>query len=140
VCPACAGRATSAAGRPLQFRNTNATGGFVARYADTMEAYPGHECFISGVRCRADEARSGGIVIEAVDPRAGPTAEDREAEHLRRENRELHGALARWRRLAAALAGALVLCPVAGVAWYGLQMHRQNQLLEHVLREEESTL
>lgn len=38
--------------------------GFVAEYADTGEEYQGHDCFIDGVKCHADEARFGGIVIE----------------------------------------------------------------------------
>jgi hypothetical protein len=36
----------------------------VARYADTGEDYPGRECYVKGVRCRAAEARFGGIVIQ----------------------------------------------------------------------------
>ncbi|MGD8759525.1 MAG: hypothetical protein PVJ07_04685 [Anaerolineales bacterium] len=39
----------------------------MARYADTGEAYASHDCFIDGVACYADEARFGGIVIQAVE-------------------------------------------------------------------------
>ncbi|HET6880616.1 MAG TPA: hypothetical protein VFI31_10700 [Pirellulales bacterium] len=53
----------------MEFSNVDYAGGFAARYADTGEDYPSHECFIGGVRCRADEARFGGIVIEAVAER-----------------------------------------------------------------------
>lgn len=67
LCRACADRAQSADGRALVFCNATASGGFVARYADTGEDYPSHECFVDGVRCHADEAHLGGIVIEAVD-------------------------------------------------------------------------
>ncbi|MGZ8310430.1 MAG: hypothetical protein ACXWUP_10645 [Allosphingosinicella sp.] len=64
LCRACAGRATAADGRPLAFSNTSIGGGFTARFADSGEAYPGgHDCFVDGVRCRADEAYFGGIVI-----------------------------------------------------------------------------
>jgi predicted RNA-binding Zn-ribbon protein involved in translation (DUF1610 family) len=64
VCPDCASRASSGDGRLLEFTNTDPSGGFAARYADTGESYDEHECFIDGIRCRADEARFGGIVIE----------------------------------------------------------------------------
>jgi hypothetical protein len=42
------------------------SGGFAARYADTGEEYASHECFVDGIKCHADEARFGGIVIAAV--------------------------------------------------------------------------
>jgi O-acetyl-ADP-ribose deacetylase (regulator of RNase III) len=64
VCGDCASRAAAADGRPLAFSNIDFGGGFAARYAESGEPYPGHECFIGGVRCRADEARFGGIVIQ----------------------------------------------------------------------------
>ncbi|MCU0610388.1 MAG: hypothetical protein MUE60_01190 [Candidatus Eisenbacteria bacterium] len=66
LCRQCATRATSVDGRQLEFANTDFTGGFAASYADSGEEYPSHECYVDGVRCHADEARFGGIVIEAV--------------------------------------------------------------------------
>lgn len=68
VCRTCATRAQSADGRPLAFWNAGLAGGFVAQYRDTDEEYSSHECFVDGVRCHADEAKFGGIVIEALDP------------------------------------------------------------------------
>jgi hypothetical protein len=68
VCRKCAERVRSSDGRPLEFFNRDLSGGFVARYADTRKAYRGHDCFIDGVRCYADEAKFGGIVIQAVEP------------------------------------------------------------------------
>ena len=53
-------------GRLLKFGNVDISGGFKARYADTGEEYPSHECFIDEVKCHADEAHFGGIVIETV--------------------------------------------------------------------------
>jgi hypothetical protein len=50
----------------IEFFNTSFGGGFGARCADTGEPRDSHACVIRGVRCRADEARFGGIVIEAV--------------------------------------------------------------------------
>ncbi len=65
VCEECADRATTADGRRLIFSNEGFDGGYVARYADTGEPYDSHDCWIDGIPCRADEARFGGIVIEA---------------------------------------------------------------------------
>lgn len=70
VCRTCAAKASSAEGRLLAFENASFWSGFAAYYADSGVEYPSHECFIDGVRCRADEARFGGIVIE-VDAPAG---------------------------------------------------------------------
>ncbi|WP_437593852.1 recombinase family protein [Sorangium sp. So ce1000] len=67
VCGLCKHEATDEAGRPLEFFNTSFDGGFGARYAGTGEPRDSHACVIRGVRCRADEARFGGIVIEAID-------------------------------------------------------------------------
>jgi hypothetical protein len=50
----------------LEFFNTDLSGGFVARYRDTLETYRSHACWIDGVPCHADEARFGGIVIEVI--------------------------------------------------------------------------
>jgi len=52
-------------GRALEFFNTGLGGGFRAVYADSREERRSHVCFINGVRCWADEARFGGIVVEA---------------------------------------------------------------------------
>ena len=67
VCRTCASKAASADGRLLKFSNVDISGGFKARYADTGVGYPSHECYIGGVRCHADEAKFGGIVIEVVE-------------------------------------------------------------------------
>ena len=67
LCGDCASRVTASDGRPLRFSNLDFGGGYAAHYAATGEAYPSHECFVDGIRCRADEARFGGIVIERAD-------------------------------------------------------------------------
>jgi len=67
VCRTCADKAESPDGRLLAFSNVSISGGFTAQYADTGAEYSSHECFIDGVRCHADEARFGGIVIQTVD-------------------------------------------------------------------------
>ena len=66
VCQTCAARAKSRDGRPLAFYNEGLSGGFVERYADDDTPYEGYECFIDGIRCHADEARFGGIVIQVL--------------------------------------------------------------------------
>jgi hypothetical protein len=64
VCLDCARLATDFIGRKLLFYNVDASGGYRAIYADTNEIYDSHQCFISGMECRADEAKFGGIVIQ----------------------------------------------------------------------------
>ena len=62
------GEASDESGRVLQFFNPSLGGGFIAYYADSYqtETHPGHICFIDDIRCYADEARFGGIVIEPL--------------------------------------------------------------------------
>ena len=69
LCRACASKAQSRDGRPLAFFNLSLSGGYGARYADTDDGYPSHQCWVDGIECRANEARFGGIVIEV--PREG---------------------------------------------------------------------
>ena len=66
VCETCVGRARDEEGRPLRFFNTGLSGGFVARLADGSMERESHECVIDGVRCWADEAYLGGIVVEVA--------------------------------------------------------------------------
>ncbi len=67
LCEDCASRAKSKDGRSLRFSNIDLTGGFIAQYADTGEAYPlTHECYVDGIQCYANEHRFGGIVIRPV--------------------------------------------------------------------------
>jgi hypothetical protein len=56
----------SADGRPLIFYNQDLSGGFDVRYADTQEPYSSHQCFIEGIKCFADEAHLGGIVVQVA--------------------------------------------------------------------------
>jgi hypothetical protein len=63
VCADCVARATDETGRVLRFWNESMSGGFVAKYADTGAKRDSHVCFVDGVRCRADEAYFGGIVV-----------------------------------------------------------------------------
>jgi hypothetical protein len=63
VCADCVARAVDEDARPLRFFNTSMSGAFAASYVDTGEPRDSNLCFIDGVRCRADEARFGGIVV-----------------------------------------------------------------------------
>lgn len=67
LCGECAAKSTDESGRPLKFHNQSLSGGFQASYADTGEPRESHVCFVQGIRCRADEARFGGIVIQTED-------------------------------------------------------------------------
>ncbi len=66
VCETCAVKAVAPDGRPLRFFNLSLSGGFGAEYADTDEPYDSAICYIAGVKCFANEARFGGIVIQPV--------------------------------------------------------------------------
>lgn len=66
VCTDCFAQAKSQDGRALIFSNVDLSGGYRAQYADTGEPYPGHDCYIYGIMCHADEHRFGGIVIQKV--------------------------------------------------------------------------
>lgn len=74
LCRECASGASDKSGKKLEFGNTDLSGGFEAVYADTGKKYQSHECFVKGMRCWADEARFGGVVIEALDVSAPRTA------------------------------------------------------------------
>ena len=64
VCKACYAKAADKDGRPLEFSNIDFWGGYQAIYADNQDIYDDHVCYIDGIKCWADEARFGGIVIE----------------------------------------------------------------------------
>lgn len=66
LCVPCSNRARSADGRLLAFSNVDLSGGFVATFVDNGEKHESHECFVDGVKCQANEAYQGGIVVEAV--------------------------------------------------------------------------
>ena len=68
LCRDCVGRASTEDGRRLDLVNTSAGGGFAARYADDGELCEEvtltHVVHVDGIRCWADEARLGGIVVQ----------------------------------------------------------------------------
>lgn len=64
VCNSCYLKASDEDGRSLSFSNVSLSGGFRAIYADTREERDSHICYIDGIKCWADEAYFGGIVIQ----------------------------------------------------------------------------
>ncbi|MEH2195499.1 MAG: hypothetical protein V7K98_23060 [Nostoc sp.] len=66
VCDNCYSKACDVQGRKLSFFNTSMSGGFEAIVTETKEKYESHICYIAGVKCWAEEARFGGIVIEMM--------------------------------------------------------------------------
>lgn len=64
LCRSCVAHASDAAGRKLEFHNTDIGGGFEAVCKDTGKVSASHVCFVNGIRCWADEAHFGGIVIQ----------------------------------------------------------------------------
>ena len=67
LCAGCDGKATDEDGRPLVFSNESFSDGFFAHYAETGEVRDSRVCFVDGVKCRADEARFGGFIIQPVE-------------------------------------------------------------------------
>lgn len=65
LCHECAEQAVDEAGRLLRFTGLGC--GFQAAYADTGELRDSHVCFVRGVRCWANEAHFGGIVIQTQE-------------------------------------------------------------------------
>lgn len=67
ICHECTRDPTDENGRLLDFYNESLSGGFIAQYRDTKEVRDSHICFIKGIKCYANEARFGGIVIIPCD-------------------------------------------------------------------------
>lgn len=66
VCLACHARAVDETGRRVAFFNESFSGGLLGEYVDTREPYRLSLCFIDGVRCKAQEAHMGGVVIQVL--------------------------------------------------------------------------
>ena len=66
ICNSCTKKAKDIDGRQLIFFNLGTGGGYGAKYVTSNEDYLSHECYINGIKCWADEAKFGGIVIQKV--------------------------------------------------------------------------
>lgn len=62
ICHECVELATIKSGESIKFYNIDATGGFLSIVNDVRGEI--HECYINNLKCYADEARFGGIVIQ----------------------------------------------------------------------------
>jgi len=62
ICNECIELAVNKNGESIKFYNIDHTGGFISMVNDVKGEE--HECFINNIKCRADEARFGGIVVE----------------------------------------------------------------------------
>jgi len=67
LCGGCAANVEDEAGRRLEITNANSGDGIRISYAATGEERMSRECFVQGVRCWAQEAHFGGVVIQAFD-------------------------------------------------------------------------
>jgi hypothetical protein len=67
ICVECGHRATDRDGRPLWFTNVSVSGGFEAYFRDSNEPYTSHICYVDDVKCWADEAHMGGIVVSLYE-------------------------------------------------------------------------
>lgn len=66
LCRACAARACDIDGRSLRLSQARPDGRYAACYADTGISYESREVYVDGIACWADEARFGGIVVQAI--------------------------------------------------------------------------
>lgn len=66
LCRHCAARVSDKDGRSLRLFQASPDGRYAASYIDTDEPYDSHEVHVDGVACWADEARFGGIVVQAI--------------------------------------------------------------------------
>lgn len=67
VCEKCVNLATDKAGKSIAFYNiTNDGHGCQGRYVDSTKLYRGNSCYVKGIRCYAEEAYLGGIVVRPI--------------------------------------------------------------------------
>jgi len=66
VCSRCVEKASDESGRILSFSNAGMHGGLIAVYAETNECLDSKICYIDEVKCYADEAYMGGIIVQVV--------------------------------------------------------------------------
>lgn len=64
VCKNCTAIATDFDGELLEFFNLDMGGGYQSNYKNSKQIYDSHVCYINGIKCYADEARFGGIVVK----------------------------------------------------------------------------
>ena len=65
ICHNCTKLCVTENGKSIQFFNIDYSGGFVS-IVDNQYRGEIHECYVNNIKCYADEARFGGIVISKV--------------------------------------------------------------------------
>ncbi len=63
----CKGKAVDKKGRKIKFYNTYLGGGYLVICQETGEESSDHICFVSGVKCIADEHRLHGIQVQTYE-------------------------------------------------------------------------
>jgi hypothetical protein len=66
ICSECANQVCDKSGRSVAFSNIDMFGGLVGHYSDTKEKYKSQSCYIKDTKCKAEEARFGGVVIQIL--------------------------------------------------------------------------
>lgn len=67
VCKDCSKNATDVNDNLLEFYNASLSGGFEACYKTSKEIYNSHICYINKIKCYAEAAYFGGIVIRLFE-------------------------------------------------------------------------
>lgn len=67
ICGDCVNQAKSEDGRPVKFYNEDVSGGCVGKYLDNDTDYKGNILYVNGIKCYAQEAHFGGIVIRPCE-------------------------------------------------------------------------
>jgi hypothetical protein len=62
ICHECIELVVNEKGESIKFYNIDHTGGFISIVNDNKGEE--HECYINNLKCYADEARFGGIVVQ----------------------------------------------------------------------------
>jgi hypothetical protein len=70
VCAKCTVLATDKDGKKVQFYNVTISGnGVQGKYVDEEKLYRSPFCFIKGIKCKAEEAYLGGVVLRPITKR-----------------------------------------------------------------------
>ncbi len=71
ICQSCVSKTTDQDGKTVSFHNESILGhGCVGVYQSGMK-YNSNECYIDGVKCYAEEAYFGGIVLRPMQSKKG---------------------------------------------------------------------
>jgi len=66
VCKECSKQVCDESGKSVSFSNIDVFGGLIGHYIDTEEEYKTQYCYIKSTKCKAEEARFGGVVIQIL--------------------------------------------------------------------------